>query len=221
MTGFLLGGELAPIGLCASFLHRSIQDVRDAILIWRRRELDQTIEETGSDRFPGCTSVLDPLEAPWTTDLLIDCGEWTAYLNNGINGGDPTAAAPYLGVRLACDCIVAIHAPMHGPGHASTQLWMKGPQGAPHERTICAHAEDGRWSWETTGSIQPFEQPERYKARRIKDRFDRPLLVSYLEALGIRVDHRDFFGDGFGFRQIVTYKPRRETAKQIRARFGW
>ncbi|HET9989480.1 MAG TPA: hypothetical protein VFQ65_13205 [Kofleriaceae bacterium] len=223
MTELLLGGKLAPIGKCVAFLRRPMLEVRDAILTWRRQELRQTIEDTGAARFPDCMAVLDPLEAPWTVEVLIDCGEWTAYMNNWIQGGDPTAAAPYLAVRLGCDCIVALHAPPYGPGHASTQLCMIGPDGAsPHMyvRTIAAHAEDGRWSWDTYGSLQPFEQPERYEARKIKDRFDRALLVTYLSALGIRVDDLAFYGEGCALRRSVEFVPRRETVAQVRARFG-
>jgi hypothetical protein len=218
MSGFVLGGDLSPIGLSVSFLRRPIDEVRAAFLTWRRQELRQQVDEIGPIRFPDCTSVLDPLEAPWTVELLIDSGDWTTYLNNGIDGGDPTAAAPYLGVRLGCDCIVATHAPPYGPGHAATQLTMTGPSGV---RTISAHAEDGRWSWGADGPIQVFEKPARYEARRIIDRFDRNLLVEYLAAIGIRVDDRAFYGDGFGLRQVVAFQPRRETTAQVRARFGW
>lgn len=222
--GFFLAGALAPIGLSVSFLRRPIDEVRAAVLTWRKRELRQTIEESGPARFPECTSLLDPFEAPWTVEVLIDSGEWTTYLNNWIDGGDPTSAAPYLGTRLGCDCVVAIHTPPYGPGHASTQLWLMGPAGVPpgmHIRTIAAHAEDGRWSWDTNGPVQSFETPKRYEARRIRERFDRALLVEYLVAIGIRVDDLAFYGDGFGLRQIVSHERRRETSAQVRARFGW
>ena len=224
MTGFFLGGALAPLGLSVSFLRRPVDEVRDALVTWRRQELQQVVEESGPIQFPACTSLLDPLEAPWTVELLVGSGGWTTYLNNFINGGDPTAAAPYLGTRLGCDCIVAMHAPRHGPGHASTQLWIMGPGGEPPQmyvRTIAAHAEDGRWSWRASGPLQAFENAERYTARRIRDRFDRGLLVEYLAAMDIRVDDLTFYGEGFGFRQIVRYKRRQETAAQVRARFGW
>jgi hypothetical protein len=223
-TGLFLAGTLAPVGLSVSFLRRPMNEVRAAILTWRKRELKQTIEETGPARLRDCVSLLDPFEAPWTMEVLIDSGEWTTYLNNGIDGGDPTAAAPYLGTRLRCDCLVATHTPLSGPGHASTQLWLMGPSGEPplmHVRTIAAHAEDGRWSWMTNGPVQPFEKPKRYEARRVRDRFDRVLLVEYLFAIGIHVDDPAFYGNGFGLRQIVSYERRRETSAQVRARFGW
>jgi hypothetical protein len=223
MTGPFLAGTLAPAGLSISFLRRPMAEVRAAILEWRKRELQQSIEETGPLPWRDCASRLDPFEAPWTTEVLIDSGEWTTYLNNSIDGGDPTAAAPYLGTRLGCDCVVATHTPPFGPGHASTQLWLMGPAGEPplmHIRTIAAHAEDGRWSWTADGLVQPFEAPQRYEARRIRDRFDRALLVQYLVALGIRVDDPTFYGHGFALRQLVSYERRRETAAQVRARFG-
>ncbi len=90
-----------------------------------------------------------------------------------------------------------------------------------HVRTIEASATDGRWSWHESGTMQPFEQPERYTARKKRDRLDRPLLVTYLEALGIRVDADDFYGDGIVIRQIVSYERRQETLAEVRARFGW
>lgn len=223
-TARLLGGSLAPIGLATSFLRRPMREVRDSLLAWRRENLAQTLEESPPAPFPTCTSALELFEAPWTTELLVDCGEWTAYLNNWIHGGDPTSAAPYLGTRLECDCIVALHAPPHPPGHASTRFSIRGPHGvAPlmHVRTIEASATDGRWSWHESGTMQPFEQPERYTARKKRDRLDRPLLVTYLEALGIRVDADDFYGDGIVIRQIVSYERRQETLAEVRARFGW
>jgi hypothetical protein len=224
VSAYLLGGTLAPLGLTVSFLRARFDTVRSALLTWRRDELHQTVEETGPIGFPECTKSLDPLEAPWTVEVLVDSGEWTTYLNNGIDGGDPTASAPYLATRLACDCVVSMHAPPYASGHAATQLWLIGPGGKPplmHRRTISAYAEDGRWSWETSGEPQPWERVERYAARQVRDRFDRQLLVEYLAAIGIRVDDASFYRDGFCLREIVSYARRQETVAQVRARFGW
>ena len=221
--GPFLGGTLAPIGLTVSFLGKPIAEVRSSLVSWREG-LGQRLEQTNPAALPECARVLDPLEAPWTAELLIDCGPWTAYLNNGIDGGDPTAAAPALSIRIGCDCVVAMHSPLYGPGHASTQLSLLGPSGKPplmYVRAIAAHAEDGRWSWYESGEVQRFEDPERYKARRIRDRFDRPALLTYLAALGIRADDAAFYEAGIGIRQMVAYPRRQETAAVVRARFGW
>jgi hypothetical protein len=221
--GYFLGGTLSPIGVTVSFLGTPMEEVRRALVSWREG-LGQRIEQTGRAALPECARVLDPMEAPWTVELLIDCGRWTAYLNNDIAGGDPTAAAPALSQRMGCDCVVAMHAPPYGPGHAATQLWLMGPSGTPplmYIRTIAASAEDGRWSWYQTGQVQPFEDPAQYKARRIRDRFNRQTLLAYLAALGIHADDAGFYGSGVGIRQITARPRRRETAAEVKARCGW
>lgn len=53
---------------------------------------------------------------------------------------------------------------------------------------------DSRWSFKTTGIVQPFEKLEHYQAKRVKDRFSARLLEDYCKALGLRVFDGDFFG---------------------------
>lgn len=83
-------------------------------------------------------------------------------------------------------------------------------------RTLSAYCQDGQWSWHTSGSIQDFEKPERYKRRRIAQRFDRATLAEYLSAIGIRVDDPSFFGDGIAIRQIVDWSVRRQSVDEWR-----
>jgi hypothetical protein len=83
-------------------------------------------------------------------------------------------------------------------------------------RTISAHAEDGRWSWDESGAVQSFERPDAYRARRIRDRFSRSLLVEYLTALGIAVDEPASFGRGVLVRHRVTWSTRRESIADVR-----
>jgi hypothetical protein len=222
VDGLLLGGVLAPAGLSTSFVHAEFAAAVDALTQWRR-SVGQEVELSPIDLGMTLASI-EPFEAPWTKELLFDCGEWTAYLNNGIDGGDPTAAAPSLANELGVDLLVAIPAPPHGPGRSSTQLWVLGPSGTPplmYRRTVSADCADGRWSWHAHGEPLPFEDLARYGARRIRDRFDRPMLIDYLRANGIRADERDFWGNGVLIRQSVPYSTRQETAEQVRNRFGW
>ena len=87
-------------------------------------------------------------------------------------------------------------------------------------RTVAAHAEDGRWSWTESGVVQPFEDAGRYKARGIRDRFDREMLVTYLASLEIRVDDAAFYGEGVAIRQVVTYPRRHENVARLKAHYG-
>jgi len=72
-----------------------------------------------------------------------------------------------------------------------------GPKGKPplfYIRTITAGIYDeGRWRFEARGEVQPFESVDSYSARRIRDRFDKDLLMRYLRSLGIRADEPSFF----------------------------
>lgn len=214
MGELLLSGELVPVGSSVSFLQRPCADVLEVIGGIRA---DTMLDVTEVGSLPASARVLDPMEAPWTTELVIDCGDWTAYLNNAIGGSDITAIAPAVARMMNTVCVVAQHTLQHGPGHAATQLWLQGPGGKPplmYVRTLSAHCRDGRWSWYTSGTMQDFERPERYERRRIAQRLDRALLVEYLDALGIPVDDPSFFGDGTAVRQIVDWDRRRQTVAQ-------
>jgi len=217
----LLGGRFAPIGCTAAFLESAVGAVLAELEAHRG---SNGLEVTGPMMIEDALGELDPMEAPWTTHLVVDCGAWTCYLNNGLAGGDPTAAAPALADRLETKCVTALHTPRYGPGHASTQLWIQGPGGEGplmHLRTLAAHCEDGRWSWHESGKLQPFETPSRYKVRLVRNRLDRTLLVSYLSALEIDVDDPTFFGDAWAIREIVAWPTRRVPVQEWRNENGW
>lgn len=212
----LLGRTRSPVGWVVGFVQAPAVDVLEADLGWRRG-LGQRLEVSPPTQFPACLSLLEPLEAPWTTELVIDCGRWTAYLNNDKNGGDPSAAAGELARQLGTRCVIAMHSPPHGPGHASTQMWVHGPEGEPplmYERTLAATCQDGRWSWYESGRPLPFEDVARYGARRIRERFDRGLLVAHLHELGIEVDDPTWFGPGVRVRQVVSWQTRPESVQE-------
>ena len=221
-SGLLLGGVLRPAGVTTGFLRASFVDVLGHLTGWRR-SLGQTVSEQQIG-FSDLVAALEPFEAPWTREALFDCGEWTAYMNNARSGGDPSAAAPYLATSLGIECFTATHAPRHGPGHAQTSLQIFGPTGLPPlmgVRTITAHSEDGRWTWDLYGQEQSFERVDRYRDRMIRKRFDRQLLMEYLAAVGIRADDEDFYGQGALVVQIADYKRVQLTAQEVRYDLGW
>jgi hypothetical protein len=222
VTGVLLGGEWRPAGVTVSYLRCPAERVVEFLTSWRR-DLGQEllVEPT---RFDSLVEALEPFESPWTHEVLFDCGEWTAYLNNDRYGGDTTAAAPHLSRALGIECFIATNAPRYGPGHAQTGLSILGPSGVPPlmmVRSVVAHTEDGRSSWRLEGPEQPFERSDRYRAPRVRDRFDRALLIEYLGAVGIRADDEAFYGDGVRVRQLVDYPRMQMTAREVRESLGW
>lgn len=219
MGWLFLSGELVPLGGTVSFLRRPSADVVEVI---KDIHAESRLEVTEVGSLPDSVRVLDPMEMPWTTELVIDCGEWTAYLNNAIGGSDITAIAPAVGRIMNTVCVSAQHKLRYGPGHAATQLWLQGPGGKPplmYVRTLSAHCADGRWSWYASGTMQGFEHPERYERRRIAERLDRATLVEYLDALGIHVDDAGFFGDGTAVKRLVDWDRRRQTVAEWRAEY--
>lgn len=46
--------------------------------------------------------------------------------------------------------------------------------------------DDNKWYFGNTGIIIPFEEIEKYKAKKIKDRFTPEMLNRYAQHLGIR-----------------------------------
>lgn len=71
-----------------------------------------------------------------------------------------------------------------------------GPDGTPplkYARSVHAANDGGRWVFGQSGTPFPFEESERYAARRIRDRFTFAMLGRYLESLRIRAFDRDFY----------------------------
>ena len=50
-----------------------------------------------------------------------------------------------------------------------------------------------RWRFDMVGEPLPFEDVERYRARRVRDRFPHDLLDRYLQELGVSVFDADFY----------------------------
>jgi hypothetical protein len=192
----LLGGHASPVGWWSMWLEAPFEQVLTTLTTWRHR-LRTPFDVVTDLGLADGVSALEPLASPWTAELIAPAGPWTLYLNNQRDGGDPTAAAPYLSRELGVRLLSAMHTPVLPSGHGGTQLWINDPVGPPplHSvRTVSAVTEDGRWRWETSGAVQPFERPDRYLARRVQDRFDRELLLDYLRAVGIEPDDASSYG---------------------------
>lgn len=220
----VLGGRLSPLGWSAGFLEAPIEPASESLLAWRTAlEVPYKVSRSRAP-WPDLLLALEPLETPWTSEVLASHGAtWTAYLNNDISGGDPFPATSYLAKLMDVRWVIATHQPMTSDGHASTQLWLGGPNGEPplsYVRTIAAHAEDRRWSWETSGQVQDFERPAAYRAGKISERFTRPLLLEYLQALGIAADDDTQYGAAVIVKRRTAWRPwrrsRRLTLRQAR-----
>jgi hypothetical protein len=59
---------------------------------------------------------------------------------------------------------------------------------------MAAANDGGKWVFYASGTPQPFEEPERYKERRIRARFTDEMLERYCAALGISLFDEHFYG---------------------------
>jgi len=84
--------------------------------------------------------------------------------------------------------------------------------------------DGGRWEFWARGTPQIYEEIDRYRERRIIDRFTPEMLSRYCEALGLRVFDWGFYGgDGIiGIHPIAEFadgsKPERLTMREARDR---
>jgi hypothetical protein len=138
----VLGGRLAPIGWSMGFLEAPIEPASERLRAWRNGLGVSYKMRRSEASWPDCLLALEPLETPWTSEILVSHGAtWTAYLNNDIGGGDPFPITSHLARLLDVRWVIATHQPMTSHGHASTQLWLGGPHGEPplnYVRTIAA-----------------------------------------------------------------------------------
>ncbi|MCL3860654.1 hypothetical protein [Actinotalea sp. K2] len=211
----LLGGTANPLGAVVQFIYAPISHVAEALV-------SALAVIPASAPLPDALSLLLPLESPWSRILLAPCGAWTAVVNNGLHGGDSTAPGPATSRALNVQCVVASAVPRYGPGHEQTQLEVFGPEGEPplmYRRSLSATATDGRWEWYESGTPFEFEATERYTARRKRDRFDRELLLDYLEHLGIPARTDSAYGPAVLLQERAQYERRTMTLDEARADF--
>ena len=130
---------------------------------------------------------------------------WTAYIDNGAHGTDAASAMSYLAQQIGCRGLrvtavpntIRRHEDKWQGRYGATVLEIYGPENIAYSsnciRAISALNDGGRWSFDTVGTPLPFEDLERYTARRIKDRFTPEMLSDYLAALGLRPFEEDFY----------------------------
>lgn len=211
----------SPLGWSVQYVAAACDAVVSELTSWR--QCLGTVTMSPPAPFKEALKALLPFESPWTRELLAPCGTWTAYLNNGAGGGDATASAAVVARRMKARHVMAENAPWYGPGHAATQVWVSGPGGdgpLMSIRTVSVAATDGRWEWYEEGAPLPFEEVERYGARRKRDMFDRDLLLRYLDALGIPAHDDSAYGPGVVVQQHVAWPRRTTSLEEERSALG-
>ena len=207
MKGLLLEDRWAPVTSEMGFLELDAEQAVRAFATWQSELMTPrgiTVEVLPvSGTLEQVLSSLLPLTSGETQrELFIPTrSAWTAYVENGWTGTDAASPLRYMARRLSIRCLRVVAVPHtlrgdHGR-YGSVMLGLYGPE-RPGKisntvRALAAANDGGRWVFEQSGEPFPFEQVEKYQARRVRDRFTFEMLKDYLRHLGLAPFEEDFY----------------------------
>ncbi len=198
----LLNGRLSPITYEIGFLEAERDTVLRAYLNWMRpiyaprgiqltsRPVRGNLEQVLRTLLP-LTSVLErrylfvPTRSPWT-----------AYFDNGHQGTDAFPPMSYLARTIRCRGMRVTYVPENFiEPYPSRTLEIYGPDATDFLNFIrsVGLVDDDGWTFCATGTVQPYEEPDAYTAKRVKDRFPVALFQRYLRDMGVIAFDQGFY----------------------------
>ena len=201
----LADGYFAPITYSWGFLDAPLSDVSETLIKWRLSLKRRVKARSVSGDLSDALKLLDPLETPWTKEILTSTkSPWTAYFNNQHIGGDPFPPVSYLSQLLGCRGLIVITSP---DGSSGFYLTGAGQTDFLNVKRCVLALNDGnsRWVFSERGSPLPFEDSARYACKKIRDRLDAEMLTRYFATFGI-----DLFNDGFYGGEHTLFSMRQE-----------
>ena len=196
---------------CWGFLQAPLDQVVERVCEWKA-ELKIKLKRTRSHRLhrfesdlAGALQYFEPFR-DWKTLYLNTDSNWTAVLCSKSNSGSsPQSEVGYLSRQLNCRGVLltavedSYDENTNRGQYGGYQLVLYADEARPGEirndrRVIGAINSGSRWEFFQEGPEQPFEKPDYYKARRVRDRFTDEILEEYCQALGIRLFDPDFYG---------------------------
>jgi hypothetical protein len=202
----LLEDRYAPITKSMGFFESESDNVVKTFLTWKEeikkggnfiRKISMRIVNGGVEE---ALKSLMPLKMIGATRFLFIPTRhgWTAYFTNGYRGTDPSLIG-YLPELMQSRSIWVVAEPHRETLTLGTEVLIMNVYG--HEegtwlnliRSIRLENNSGKWEFKQVGQPFPFEQVERYQAKRKKDRFDFALLKAYLQVFGLFPFESDFY----------------------------
>jgi hypothetical protein len=202
----LLDDRFVPLTHQIGFLEGNFETIADVYLRWQRSLHGEVSSDVLNAPLAAALQRLEPLTTPWEKELFIATNSrWVAYFNNGLRGSDPESPIGHLATIVPCRGLVVHCTPDRSSVTAADALRIYSVVSftmfAAHqtdwlnqERAICAMNDGGKWVFVDQGIPQAFENPEKYKARLIRDRFTPEMLKEYCAALDIRIFDETFYG---------------------------
>lgn len=221
--GVLLGQRFAPVTLSIGFVRADLPDVRAFIEEWYTSIKRQPFVRDLEGDLPSFLAACELLTWPETKNLLVRTADaHTAVFLNSAGVPSPAPFVAYLcrQMDVAGLCVTAAPTTYGNDGRQMMHGVVRFEKFEPaateflqFERMIEVAFVDGKWTFELAGTQQPFENPEAYKARKIKDRFTEEMLERYCAALGVRPFDPDYYSrkavliewEGVGIQRQTTF----------------
>ncbi|HSF05046.1 MAG TPA: hypothetical protein VLG10_04580 [Methylomirabilota bacterium] len=193
----LLGDRYAPITEAIGFLEADFSRVVEADQRWRA-SLGGYVGHPINGALPTLLDALLPLTGPLIRYVWVQTlAGWTAYFDNSVIGSDPFGPVSYLAQQVSCRGVTIGNRAGTGKRGVSVSFSLYGSEPTKWlnlVRAVSAVEDEGRWEWTATGTVQPFEDVERYRQRRVRDRLTPDMLERYCGTLGIRPFDDSFYG---------------------------
>lgn len=206
----LLNNEFAPVTFEFGFVEASFSSLCDAFQEWFKTidgKSPNLRAEFTTITAPLTTALLslEPLTNPSDRYLLVETNSnWTAVFANGLKVNDVASATGYLPRVLNCRGVEVGYTPDFSKSKrkdlirkwGSTLFTLYGPAETDwlnRIRHLHVSNDVGGWTFDEGGEVQPFEEPEFYKKRLIRDRFTPEMLERYCRALGIEFNREEFY----------------------------
>jgi hypothetical protein len=203
---YLLDNKLAPLTFEWGFIEAPLSVVSAAYRRWQRTILHRVKATTVNLPLVDALQQLAPLDRGGQRILFLSTGSaWTACFDNGVRGGNPTTFVGELSQQLKCRGVAVGCVPdtLSRADGAKPGTWgaVKFTLFAAEKRDFLNIARSvsiindvGGWEFNNRGTVQDFEQADRYAERKIADRLTSSMLEDYCRALGIRLFDEDFYG---------------------------
>ena len=198
----LLGDQFLPIVSSFGFIEAPPERAADAFVGWQEPiQMRRAVQIVENQVTGGLTELLErllPLTSVETTKFLFiaTMSRWTAFFDNGYRGTDAFSTLSYLADKLGCRGLRVVSIPEGKAPYPANILEIYGPTRTEflnYVRSVSASKDGNVWRFSASGDVQPFEEVQAYKARRIKDRFTGEMLSRYLQALDIQAFNPSFY----------------------------
>lgn len=212
MSNHLYDNLYAPILSEIGFIECSLATAIDAFMDWQQpiqsgRSVYFKQQEVFGDLSEKIIKLLPLTSCESRRFLFLPTkSRWTAYLDNGLNGPDVFSVVSFLATKIGCFGLRGASIPNTIRIDPSGQ---KGRYGATLfevyskdnydcsflniKRSIASINDGGKWRFDQQGEPLEMENPQWYKALKVRDRFTDEMLDRCFQYYGIQFFSNDFY----------------------------